>query len=90
MGRETRSNVYAAIDGELAYQRDLFGENPHEIDALATYIRRYSKVLDEAATKSDSDTAKLEIVRKIAAIAVRCLEQHGAPLRAASAMKEEL
>ena len=65
----------------MDYQFAKFGENPHEIDAFATYIRHYSKVLDETATQPNEPWEKLEVVRKIAAIAVRCLEQHGAPKR---------
>lgn len=77
----TREEVYGAISGELAYQQQKFGENPHEIDAFATYIRQYSRELDEVATKPNAATVKLDTMRKIAAIAVRCMEQHGAPVR---------
>ena len=76
-----RNDVYRAVDGELSYQRSLFGENPHEIDAFATYIRQYSRELDEVATKPNAAEVKLSTMRKIAAIAVRCMEQHGAPER---------
>lgn len=76
-----RSEVYAAVDGELQYQAAKFGENPHEIDAFATYIRQYSKILDETATAPCAPEIKLAVVRKIAALAVRCMEQHGAPKR---------
>jgi hypothetical protein len=81
MPKTAREDVLAAIAGELLYQQHEFGDNPHEIDAFATYIRRYSALLDEAATSPNTPEAKLTVVRKIAAIAVRCMEQHGAPLR---------
>jgi len=81
MDKVTRDVVYAAIDGELTYQRNKFGDNPHEIDAFATYIRQYSVVLDETATSPNDPRAKLAVVRKIAAICVRCMEQHGVPTR---------
>ena len=81
MSKTNRKDVYSAINSELAYQKARFGENPHEIDAFATYIRQYSKLLDETATQPNPPEAKLAIVRKIAAIAVRCMEQHGAPER---------
>jgi hypothetical protein len=77
----TRKEVYEAIDGELEYQMYKFGVNSHEIDSFATYIRRYSAVLDEVATGPNSEFEKLAMVRKIAAICVRCMEQHGAPRR---------
>ena len=76
-----RAEVFLAIDGEIEYQWAKFGENPHEIDAFATYIRRYSTLLDQEATHGDGPDGKLALVRKIAALAVRCMEQHGAPKR---------
>ena len=78
---QKRQEAFAAVDGELEYQLAKFGENPHEIDAFATYIRQYSRVLDETATAPNTSEAKLAVVRKIAAIAIRCMEQHGAPKR---------
>jgi|SRR5271157_5874508 len=78
---QTRTEVFSAVDGELEYQLAKFGENPHEIDAFATYIRHYSKVLDEVATGVNFPEEKLAVMRKIAAIAIRCMEQHGAPKR---------
>jgi hypothetical protein len=63
------------------YQHGRFGENPHEIDAFATYVREYSRILDLTATGPNPPEAKLAVFRKIAAICVRCMEQHGAPER---------
>jgi len=76
-----RTEVFAAIEAELQHQYDRFKENPHEIDSFATYIRRYSTMLDELATTATDPNEKLKVVRQIAAIAVRCMEQHGAPKR---------
>ena len=71
-----RNRIRAVIDDEVAYQYERFGENPHEIDAFATYIRTYSRRLDEAATSPNAPVEKLAAVRKIAALCVRCREQH--------------
>lgn len=76
----SRREVYDALDSELLYQVIKFGDNPHEIDAFATYIRQYSTTLDAVCTHASSDQ-KLEFIRKIGALCVRCMEQHGAPLR---------
>jgi hypothetical protein len=76
-----REEVFSVVADELQYQYELFGSNPHEIDAFATYIRRYSAELDLVVTMPNTPEAKLAVVRKIAAIAVRCMEQHGAPRR---------
>jgi hypothetical protein len=80
--KASRSEVYSAIDSEREYQDKLWGEGgAHEIDSFATYIRRYSAILDEVATLPSGDQAKLSVVRKIAGLAVACMEQHGAPTR---------
>ncbi len=76
-----RNLVYGSIDSELTYQWVRFGPNPHEIDAFATYIRRYVAILDKVATEPNTENAKLNVIRKIAALCVRCMEQHGAPRR---------
>jgi hypothetical protein len=79
-----RIEVFAAIESELDYQQEIFGDNPHEIDAFATYVRHYSRLLDEACTRSIGDHDKLVVFRKVAAVCARCLEQHGAPKRKAA------
>jgi hypothetical protein len=79
---DSRAAVYAAIDSERDYQDQLWGVGgKHEIDAFATYIRRYSTILDQVATEPSGDTSKLDVVRKIAGLCVACMEQHGAPTR---------
>lgn len=80
--KATREDVYKAIDTERYYQDNKWGkDHPHEIDAFATYLRRYTAILDEVATVPSGDTAKLDVIRKIAGLAVVCMEQHGAPER---------
>jgi hypothetical protein len=80
--KAARADVYSAVDSERNYQELKWGDGgKHEIDAFATYIRRYSAILDRVGTEPSGDTAKLEVIRKIAGIAVACMEQHGAPRR---------
>jgi hypothetical protein len=79
-----RSEAYAAIDSERAYQHARWGDKPHEIDAWVTYIADYAHQLQHLATISDSEKYKLDFVRKVAGLCVACLEQHGAPQRSAS------
>jgi len=77
-----RSEVYAVIDTEREYQNELWGDGgKHEIDSFATYIRVYSRILDETATRPNTPQEKMNIVRKIAGLAVAAMEQHGAPRR---------
>ncbi len=70
-----RDEVYAAIDGERDYQDAEFGiRQPsvgQEVDLILVYV---SKAIDDP-------TNVMRNVRKIAGIAVRCMENHGAPKR---------
>ena len=71
-----RNYIQAVHEDEVAYQYDQYGENPHEIDSFATYIRTYSHRLDEVATSRNAPAEKMAVVRKIAALCIRCMEQH--------------
>lgn len=78
-----RSDVYSLIDGERAYQdSQSLGANSNftvgeELVLLATYVDEALK----AWTYNSGDFKALEKVRKVAAIAVRCMEHHPTPPR---------
>lgn len=80
---KNRTNAYLAIDGERAYQEDI---HPHpepltvgeELILLEEYI---AKAREKWVKEGRPEVATLNGIRKVAAIAVRCLEQHGAPRR---------
>lgn len=91
----TRSDVYRAIDSERNYQdsrwgKTLSGDRPptelqpggtRTVDEFALYIVGYAhKLLDNASTFAITKD-KLNIIRKISALGVACMEQHGAPMR---------
>lgn len=87
-----RTRVYEAIDSERDYQDERWGYNPSEkedkrgsldrtIDEFATYIASYSQQLTQTCSITDDPTLKLDVVRKIAALGVACMEAHGAPNR---------
>ena len=83
----SRNEVYRAIDSERDYQNALGcdrvekWEVPHttgeELSLIATYLRR----AQDAYADRPGDAAALEVVRKIAGMCVRCMENHGAPSR---------
>jgi len=84
----TRQEVYAALDSERAYQRvrwDLPDEQrQHEIDAWVAYIVAYTDRLLQAAAAWKTPEEKIEVlnfVRKVGALCVVAMEQHGAPRR---------
>lgn len=83
-----RSAAFAAIDSERDYQDALTPERTsgedHTVGDYITMLQQYQNEAVQAWTKNAGDDAALEIVRKIAGIAVRCMEEHGAPLRETS------
>lgn len=89
-----RKDVYAALDSERAYQEFRWkgsGANPddprqHELDAWISYIAAYTARLVDQGSSWDSvyPEEKIEVlnfVRKVAALCVVAMEQHGAPRR---------
>lgn len=95
MERETfgpvaRSEVYAAIDSERDFQ-DKFviperGYYPtHTLGEFVLMLNQYAaQAMQKWTHHKDSalgDEESLHEVRKVAALAVRCMEQHGAPKR---------
>lgn len=82
-----RMDVYRAINSEREYQDNLWPDhgdtsNPLTIGEFLLLIEEYaSKARKEWVVESKPEDNTLEFMRKIAAIAVNCMEQHGAPLR---------
>lgn len=90
-----RSEVYEAIDTERDYQDRRWGNTlsgnrePGEfdrggdrtIDEFILYIAGYTNDLVENASHFADTDVKLDIIRKVTALGVAAMEQHGAPLR---------
>jgi hypothetical protein len=82
----TREEVYKIIDGERDYQDERWPHDRPEVGShnVATYIlfmRGYiNKAIQEASFGSRHEVC-LPNFRKIAALAVRCMEGHGAAPR---------
>ena len=85
----SRNEVYAAVDSEREYQElvvepSLSQEenfDQHSVPAELVLMKVYvDKAMNTWASKPGSETS-LDFVRKIAGIAVRCMENHGAPPR---------
>lgn len=85
----SRAEVFVAIDGEREYQQQVWAGADGEIDNPLTpgefliLLRVYLRKAEEAWTVEDGmpEPNTMDIVRKIAGIAVNCMEQHGAPHR---------
>ena len=90
MAVATRQEVYEAIDSERDYQDSRWNENTttskniHTFEDWFTYMEDY---IDEAQhilsrkARQDSDPIAADIMRKVAAMAVCAMEEHGAPKR---------
>lgn len=86
----TRAEVYAAIDSERDYQDTRWNETTttsrglHSqtewIAYIEDYLREAQHILARTA-KQDAREAVNHIMRKVAAMAACCMEEHGAPKR---------
>jgi hypothetical protein len=78
----TRQQVYAAIDTERDYQDSL---PPNRTDGRQHTVGDYILMMEEYVAlarvswvNQSGDYAALDVIRKVAGIAVRCMEEHGA------------
>ena len=82
--RIPRADVYRVIDGEREYQEKLPGnrsEDPKRIRAVSEYLTmldHYVRHAQDAWTTRAGIEVPLQDMRKIAALAVRCMEEWGA------------
>lgn len=91
----SREEVYAAIDSERDYQemrivRDgtTAIEEGHTPEEYLLYMEHYMHLAREAASTIWGPAAKpavLDVIRKITALGVACMETNGAPKRNESA-----
>ena len=80
-----RECVYHAIDTEREYQNALpisrTDGGDHTVGDYVTMLGHYHTKLVAAWTDHPGNDAALEVMRKCGGIAVRCMEEHGAPVR---------
>jgi hypothetical protein len=80
-----RALVYDAIDGEREYQDGKWGGPGHDaghgVGSFIVFMDEYLRRAKEKLTTVVGDEAALHELRKVAALAVACFEQHGCPSR---------
>ncbi len=85
-----RGDVYAAIDGELEYQKQRWGQSlsgnrpgngERSLDEFVLYMEGYMRDAVHAASHYADPEVTLDVLRKVVALGVRCFEQHGVPQR---------
>lgn len=90
MAKATRADALAALDGEREYQdrrwnvNTTTSEGEHELESFFYYAEHYLGLARTAlSTKAQQDAypEALHIARKIGALMVAAMEQHGAPKR---------
>ena len=80
-----RSRVYQVIDDERDYQDRLGPRADKTVGDYLTLLDVYLQKAQTAWAMRPGTTPALVEIRKIAAIAVRCMEEHGAPFRISNA-----
>jgi hypothetical protein len=85
-----RSEVYAAIDSERDYQDSRWNEHTttskgqHTFEEWFVYMENYIAEAKHVLSREAKQTAQpkaADITRKVAAMCVCAMEQHGAPRR---------
>jgi len=85
-----RRDVYKAIDSERDYQSRLWNDETttsgglHSLEEWLVYMDDYLRQAKEQLSrnaKQVADPLALATIRKITAMGVCCMEQHGAPHR---------
>lgn len=82
----TRKEVYEALDGERSYQDRIWPlpDHLHSVTEFLVYIEDYVNEAKHVVTREPDVTANrmaLHALRKIGAMCVAAMEQHGAPQR---------
>lgn len=82
--RARRNAAYNAINSERDYQEIKWDGNPHSITEYLVYMNDYiNEAMHVVSRKADAEAnpIALDTIRKVTALGVACMEQHGAPLR---------
>ena len=76
-----RNEAFSALDGEREYQEAKWGDNSRAtIGEFLLYMQSYLREAEKNLT-GGSDQGALEHLRKVTALGVAAMEQHGAPRR---------
>lgn len=81
--RERREAVFGAIAEERDHQDRKWGtveEHPHEVGSWLTIMDQLLEDAKRAWMSQPGDHGALDEIRKVAAVAVACMDQHG-PVR---------
>lgn len=80
----SRTETYNVLDGERTYQESLHkkpGQHPISLPGELILLRVYLRKAEEAYAVTFGDPGEkptMNVMRKITAIGLRCMENHGA------------
>lgn len=77
---QKRQEVFSVVNDERIYQDRKWGtveEHPHEVGSWLTIMRQLLNDADRAYMSQRGDVGALDELRKVVAVGVACMEQHG-------------
>lgn len=81
---EKQADVLAAVIGERSFQDRKWGtieDHTHEVGSWLTIMRCLLSDAEKAYMSQRGDNGALDELRKVVAVGVACMEQHGVPSR---------
>lgn len=84
MKYELSREVLSAVHDERVFQNRKWGtmtEHSHEVGGYLTIMRKLLTDAEAAWTSSKGDEGSLDEIRKVVAVGIACMEQHGAVIR---------
>ncbi len=78
--KSTINEVFSAVHDERVYQDRKWGnpdQHPHEVGGYITLMRKLLNDAEVAWCTSRGDDGALDELRKVVAVGVACMEQHG-------------
>lgn len=82
----SRRDVYKAIDSERTYQNEHWGDRTHTVTEYILYLEHHLELARRLASTKDltvaiDHKAVMDCIRKVTALGVVAMEEHGAPHR---------
>lgn len=81
MNYEIDRKVLSAVHDERVFQNRKWGtaeQHPHEVGGWLTIMRKLLSDAEQQWSSSKGDIGALEEIRKVVAVGIACMEQHGA------------
>lgn len=85
MSKATKEQVFSAVSDERVFQDRKWGtvdQHPHEVGAWLTIMRQLLNDAERYYMSQRGDFGALDEMRKVVAVGVACMEQHGIVPRA--------